>query len=554
MKVCLINSSCRLIRDMFYLPLGLLSLGAVLEKNGYTVKMVDLAELVRQKKLEIDRNFHRNAAKIIISRNIDILGFNTRCDTYPNVLNIAKKCKELNPSCVIIFGGPQATLLDKETLQNFRFVDIIVRGEGELTIIELMNKLKDKKELRDVAGVTYRGLRNDIIRNQDRKLIEDLDSLPQMAYHLLDEYSNKGNIFRDRWISMEAGRGCPYNCIFCSTSLVHKRVYRLRRPERIVKEMEFLKNKYGIKYFSLQHDHLLFDRERIIKLCGILIQRKLNIYWNCSSRPDYVSPELLKIMVRSGCDGIYLGIESGSQRIQKSIQKNIDVSTVPNIIEECEKYNMLITVSFIIGFPDEREEDINATLKLALVCSLFTNCVIQLHLLGPMPRTPLFEKYKDRLIFTGLFSDIADAQISRLKDNSELIKKYPSIFSTYYGIKPKYASIYLFHNMVNIFLILFSIYRLSLKIVIKELKFKPTELFEKLYKKISKGNRRRSFIISKLKIKKLFPQTVDCIYKERKADPNFIKSIIKFEIKKFNEYKQRLIKGEQKQLIDGIGR
>lgn len=544
MKICLINSNFDSgeDRERLNVPIALLSLGAILEENGHTVKIVDLRELIKQKKLAIDRNFHNNAAKIIINKNIDILGFNTRCDTYPTVLNIAKKCKEFNPSCTIIFGGPQATLLDIETLKKFGFVDIIVRGEGELIIVELMNRLKDKEGLQRVAGITYRGFHGEIIRNPDRKLIENLDSLPQLAYHLIGEYSNNGNIFRNKWASIEVGRGCPYNCIFCSTSLVQRRIYRMKSPERIIKEIEFLKKRYGIKYFNFIHDHFLFDREKTMKICDILAQKKPSIYWHCSSRPDAITPELLKIMVKAGCQGIYFGIESGSQKIQKSIQKNIDVSIVPNIIEECERYNMTIIASFIIGFPDEKEKDINATLKLASLCSLSIKCFVQFHLLTPMPKTVLFERYKDRLIFTGLFSNIVDKQIARLKENLSLIERYPSMFCGYYGIKPKHISINVPYNIVNIFLVLFNFHRLSCHIVMKEFKFKPMELFRKLYKKISKGNCGKDFIILKPKIKKYFPQIIDYIYIKRKVNSDFIKSIIKFEIKKYNGYKQKFIK------------
>ena len=548
MKICLINlvNSDYVIASLFVRdnrdnnivyspPVGLLSLGAVLEKNGHTVEILDLEGLMKQKKLVIDRNFHNNAAKIILNKNIDILGFNTRCDTYPGVLNIAKKCKKLNPSCIIIFGGPQATLLDIETLEKFRFVDIIVRGEGELTIVELMNRLKDKEGLQGVAGITYRGFHGEIIRNPDRKLIENLDTLPQLAYHLIDKYNNNGNMFKNMGFGIEVGRGCPYNCIFCSSRLVHKQMHRMKSPENIIKEIEFLKNIYGIKWFNFLHDHLLFDKEKIMELCDIFVQRKLNVYWGCSSRPEGITPELLKIMVKAGCQAIYFGIESGSQRIQKFIQKNIDVSIVPKIIEECEKYNIEITASFIIGFPDEKIEDINATLNLALRCSLFINCIVQLHLLSPMPRTPLFERYKDRLIFTGLFSDTADPQLSRLKENLSLIKRYPFIFCNYYGFKPKHISINLPYNIVQVFIVILIVFRLSCLMIIKEFKFRPMWLFRRLYKKISKENCRKGCFILTETMKQHFPQIIDYIYTQRRTDPSFIKSIIRSEIKNYDE-------------------
>jgi len=312
-----------------------------------------------------------------------------------------------------------------------------------------------------------------------------------------------------------------------------------------------LKSRYGVRHFSFLHDHFLFNREKVKEFCRILTRRKLNIDWNCSSRPDNVDPELLEFMVKSGCRGLYFGIESGSQRIQKSIRKNIDVSTLPGIIEECEKYNMLIVCSFIIGFPEEREEDINATLRLALKCSLFKKCFVQLHLLAPMPGTQLFDRCKDRLIYKGLFSDVADERIARLKENVDLIKRYPHIFCVYYGIKSRHIFFNSIYNIVNVFLVIFAAYRLSCRIILDESGYNPTDLFREIYKKLSKGKDKNNFAVPKSEIKKNFPDSIDYIYKRERLNAGFIKSIIKFEIRKYKEYKQKLIQ-RKKEMSTGV--
>jgi len=540
MAICLIRVGFSDERDIGYLPVSLLSLGAALEKRKFKVKIVDFEPLVRQDKMALDKNFHAKAANIIMRENINILGFTTRCDTYPSVLNVARRCKEINPSCTIIFGGPQATILDKETLGEFKFVDIIVRGEGELTIVELMRRLKDKKGLNNINGITYRGSDGRVIRNPDRALIKNLDSLPPLAYHLLDGYENgkKVNSFDKKWTTIEAGRGCPYNCVFCSTSLVLKRTYRMKSPERIVKEIETLKKKYGVMYFFFLHDHLLFDKKIIAEICNLLIEKNLDIYWNCSSRPDDISPELLKSMVQSGCFGIYLGVESGSQRIQRLIKKNIDVSKVLNIVRKCEKYNLLIGLSFIIGFPDERLEDINATLKLALGCSLSRKIFIQLHLLSPMPKTPLCEDCKDRLIFTGIFSDVAEGPAVKFQENLDLIKKYPSIFSVFYSIKPKHFSLSFFYNIANVFLEILLIYRVSCHIIMKEFKFTPLGLFEKLYASTDKKGK-KDFVLTREQVGKIFSDFAVGLYEPKSAAATFMKSILRIEVKKYQRVKSQ---------------
>jgi radical SAM superfamily enzyme YgiQ (UPF0313 family) len=202
---------------------------------------------------------------------------------------------------------------------------------------------------------------------------------------------------------------------------------------------------------------------------------------------------------------------------------------------------MLIVCSFIIGFPEEREVDINATLRLALKCSLFKKCFVQLHLLAPMPRTQLFEKYKDRLTYKGVFSDVADERIARLKENVDLIKRYPHIFCVYYGIKPRYIFFNSLYNIVNVFLVILAVYRLSCRMILEELGCNPVELFKEIYKKLSKEKNENKFALPKSEIKKFFPRIIDYIYKRKKANPDFIKSIIKFEIRQYQEYKQKSI-------------
>ena len=141
--------------------------------------------MISEGKLKFDANYYNEVADIINRKGITTIGFNTRCDSYPGVLNIAKKCKLLNPKLTIILGGPQATFVDVETLERFPFVEIIIRGEEGFTILDLVNKLRNQEDLTDVAGITYRKENGYLKRNEDRELIENLDLLPFPAYHLI---------------------------------------------------------------------------------------------------------------------------------------------------------------------------------------------------------------------------------------------------------------------------------------------------------------------------------------------------------------------------------
>src|SRR3989338_2707038 len=167
--------------------------------------------------------FYRNVAALIQRHGPDILGFMTEADSYHHVLAISKECKKLMPRTTIILGGPHASVTDYETLRNFPFIDLIVRGEGEASIAELVEGIKG---------------------NKDRPLIEDLDTLPVPAYHLYD-------ISPTDCVYVEAGRGCPHACTFCFTAPYWKRQYRVKSPERVISEMALLREQYHVRHLNL---------------------------------------------------------------------------------------------------------------------------------------------------------------------------------------------------------------------------------------------------------------------------------------------------------------
>lgn len=551
MKICLINSNISQKGSDADLQIvnfqrGLLSLAAALEKNGHTVEVVDLAWLVKQGKLEIDTSFHDNAARLITGQAINILGFNTRCDTYPHTLNIAKRCKELNPNSTVILGGPQATFTDEETLKKFYFVDIIVRGEGEETLLEIIDALNEDKDLVNIPGISYRE-NGCVVKNKDRDLIKDLDSLPLPAYHLMERYIRRNDklLFKYCCAYIEAGRGCPYRCTFCASTLMDRNYNRLRSPENIIKEITLLRRKYEIKNFIFGHDHLLANRKIVEKICRLILSRKIDIEWTCSSRIDaidIIDKELLKIMFESGCRGIFFGIESGSSRIQKLIRKNINLSLVPKVIQECEKYGISASAAFIVGFPEERKEDINATLELALKCRQFKKCLPYIRLLSPMAGTDIFFKNRDRLVFTGFRSDMSGGPLAELKGTMDLVKKHPLLFSVFYVIRPQYVPINLPHEAVMTFVKIIYTYPMSSYVAMKELKIKPLGLLEELKKWAKKkklGRNKKAVILTHLENIRYFPLFLRDLYRQKKFSFLFLSYIIEKEERNCKMYLQQ---------------
>lgn len=402
--------------------LGLLSLAAVLGKAGHEVTLLDPNQEVETGTLSLNDRFYDCVADRIVAERPTVVGFSTMCNSYHITLRMAESLKRRLPLIPIVFGGPQASVVDDETLRAFKFVDLILRGEAELTLPQLLEELAAGERHLKTFGVTWR---NDghIVRNPDSPLLPDLDSLPLPAYGLLPDSANDSGV-------IDAGRGCPFRCTFCSTSLFWKRRFRLKSIDRILQEMRTLKERYGAKTFSFQHDMFTLNQRRIHEFCDRLIDEKWEVTWACSARVDCVSPALLDHMARAGCNAIFYGVETGSPRMQQNIRKNLKLEQAWDTLNATVKAGICPTVSFIAGFPAETEEDLQQTLSMIQRLLAMPKVSIQLHLLGPEPRTLDYECYRDRLRLDDYHSDIAGTLYRFLEP--EWFREHPDLFSSFY--------------------------------------------------------------------------------------------------------------------------
>ncbi len=206
-------------------PIGILTLAAVLERRGIAPRIVNLNRLyyeyLRGAENKID--FCAFAARKLESELFDVFGFGTICSTYPLTIRIAREVKRAHPEAAIVLGGPQASVVDVQTLRAFGFLDVIVRGEAEETFPQLLSALAGDGRLDLISGITFRR-RGEIVRNRDAPVILDLDELPMPAFHLYPELKDC------RSVPLEIGRGCPFACTFCSTNDFFRRRFRLKSP------------------------------------------------------------------------------------------------------------------------------------------------------------------------------------------------------------------------------------------------------------------------------------------------------------------------------------
>ena len=313
MRVCLVSSvnlSSWYSHDcepaILSLPLGLLSLAAVLEESGHEVSLVDLNYALSEGELALDEDFYAASVAQIVGQSPQVVGFSTMCNSFHIALRMAEAIKAQMPRVLVLLGGPQVSVADVETLCAFPFVDLVLRGEAEQTLPRLMSALAEGQMPTQLPGLTYR-TNGRVVRNPDVPLVRDLDGLPVPAYHLFP-YSMHGAA------AVDVGRGCPFACSFCSTSTFWRRQARNKSTERIIKEMWMLKRQYEVTRFTFMHDLFTLNKRRLRDFCDRLQEEKMDISWSCSARVDCVDAQLLRRMADSGCAAVFYGVETGSPR------------------------------------------------------------------------------------------------------------------------------------------------------------------------------------------------------------------------------------------------
>jgi len=336
MKVLLIHRSNpgRLDAQNRIVPNGLYYLGAVLEKNNHKVTLRNYSE-----------NTDEEIIKEISELQPDFVGISCFTFNAYTILQLCKLVKKVNPNIKTVLGGPHATELGKEILKRVPEADLIVNFEGEMSFLDIVNKL----DLPSINGITYRAGKEIITTNT--RLPINIDDLP-----------NPSNYFK--YQRLITSRGCPGMCTFCSTPQFWGQRLRNKSPKRVVDELEELHNKYGISYFIFSDDTFTASRDRTIEVCKLIIDRKLKISWDCRSRVNFMSEDRVRWLRDAGCISLSFGVESGSPRILKNIRKHINLEQVQRSSEWTKKYGLQLNFFIIVGSPGENDESIQETIDV----------------------------------------------------------------------------------------------------------------------------------------------------------------------------------------------
>lgn len=336
-------------------PNGLGYLAAILEKNKHEVDILDLT----YSKWE---NVKDNVEEKVRKFNPDILGVSILSNSRISALKLMNFVKEIKKEIIIIAGGVHTTCLPEQVLKNYP-VNYAVLGEGEITLIELINAIKYKKNKEFFKKIKGISLIDDgeVIKTLPRERIKDLDSLPFPKHELFINVIKKYN-----YAQIMSSRGCPFSCAFCPSSVHWGRCMIQRSAKNIFEEMKYILKKFpNVQKIFFNDDEFICNNKKIIELCQIIIKNNLKIEWSCLGRVSSINEELIKIMKEAGCTQIIFGIESGSQRILDRIGKKVKIEDIINSINLCKKYNIEINYLTIVGLPGENAKSVKESIKLA---------------------------------------------------------------------------------------------------------------------------------------------------------------------------------------------
>lgn len=357
-------------------PLGLAYIGAVLERDGFDVSIIDAPVTCESQDAVI---------KKLQGMEPDVIGVTSTTPNVGDAVSLITSIKENMPDAVTVLGGCHITFLPEDTMRSCPAIDVGVIGEGEETMLELVHALERGKPLSGINGLIFRESGR-LRKTEPRRLIPNLDDLPLPARHLLpmDKYTALGE--RTPIGNIITSRGCPFRCIFCASSRLYGNTYRARSAESVLEEAEELSGRYKINFIEFVDDTFTISKKRSARIADLI--RKLDLTWAFGSRVDTISEGLLRAFRRAGAVMFYMGIESASERVLRFLKKGISLDQVRAAIRAAKKVGIETTGSFIIGTPGERKEDVMKTIDFARTSGLD---YAQFTAMTPYPGTEIYD-------------------------------------------------------------------------------------------------------------------------------------------------------------------
>ena len=341
-------------------PLGILYIAAELRKNGIDVAIIDA---------DIDGLTIKEMVERILESNPDLVGFSIMTSQLMSALEASTLLKKTRPSLPIVLGGAHISSTLEDTFSLTDRFDLAVYGEGEKTMVEIvqgMEKSSFPRCLEGIRGVIYRNDNGVVVTAPPRPFIVDLDSLPRLDYDLVNIAKYRIPTMVGRYvISMIITRGCPYHCTFCDAPKTMGRKLRWRSVDKALDDIKFYHQKYGTQNFVFKDSTFTANRKWVMKFCNAIIESGIKINWRCNARVDTVDEELIRLMKWAGCHIINFGVESGHSVILKNIRKEVNVAQVYYAHKLTRKYGIRTYSTFLVGSPGETDETMQTTIDFA---------------------------------------------------------------------------------------------------------------------------------------------------------------------------------------------
>jgi len=372
-------------------PLGMMYLAAILEIKGYGVKVIDAdAGGLKYTWADLEARIKKEKP--------DIVGLTATSLTLPALFKSAEIIKGISPDILVVAGGYGPTLEAEKILLENKNIDIIMDGESEATIVDLVKVVANNESLGQVRGIFYQD-KGEVKKTEGREEIKDLDSLPMPAYHLLEPHYSTytgvhGELLKMPNAVMLASRGCPHRCIFCSNKMIK---VRFRSPSNVCDELEYLRDKLGFKSAQLYDNEFVGmtanQNQWVSDLCDEIIKRGLNsmeflVQGRCN---QFIDGEILKKMRRAGFKWVWWGVESGSQKVLDAIKKDIKVDDIKRTFRLAKEAGLKSMSFIMVGLPKETREDVALTIKLL---EEIKPELIRIHITTPLPGSELYDMWR----------------------------------------------------------------------------------------------------------------------------------------------------------------
>lgn len=405
------------------MPLDLAYMAAMLEKEGFECVIRDCPA---------ENKTWQDFKRELENNNFNMLIISVTTPTLYADLAACDIAKGANPGILTIAKGAHFAAEDREAMERFKNLDIVIRGEYELAIQEL----GQNKPLEEILGITHRS-NGTIKRNADRPFLENMDILPLPARHLLDNRLYIRPDTGETMTSIQTNRGCPARCCYCLVRTVSGGKIIARSPESIANEMEICKERFGIKNFYFRADTFTWDKDWMIKVCKRIVDKRLGVNWVCNSRVDTIDEERLKWLKETGCWMIGFGIESGDQDILNKMRKGTTLQQAINAVDLCRRFGIKTYLFWVLGLPWETEESIRNTMRFA---RRIKGDFAEFHIAYPFPGTEFYYTGLENNLFSkeDLYKgDVKSGVVRTFTLSSERLQYYQRKITRDYYLSPR---------------------------------------------------------------------------------------------------------------------